>query len=126
MFGTVIDICKSIIDLISKDKEIKLETRLRVSSILNEISNILQDTAEKLKKDEYPHSNCATMRSLSNNLHFILIDIVNMDILDNLHSLLVEASEIERHFVTRKETNTVSKIEEASGEFKAMSLILKF
>jgi len=126
MFSTVIDICKSVIDLISKDNEIKLETRLRVSSILNEISNILQDTAEKLKKDEYPHSNCATMRSLSNNLHFILIDIVNMDILDNLHSLLVEASEIERHFATRKETNTISKIEEASGEFKAMSLILKF
>jgi hypothetical protein len=126
MFSTVIDICKSVIDLIYKDKEIKLETRLRVSSILNEISNILQDTADKLKKDEYPHSNCVTMRSLSNNLHFILIDIVNMDVLDNLHSLLVESSEIERHFTTRKEIDTISKIEEASGEFKAMSIILNF
>jgi hypothetical protein len=125
MFGIVIDICKSVIDLVSKDKEIKLEKRLRISQILSEISSILQDTADKLKKNEYPHANCAAMTSLSNNLHFILIDLVNMDMLDNLHHLLVEASQIEKQFALRKELDTIPKIEEAAGEFKAMSLILR-
>lgn len=126
MWSLIIDVCKTVIDLISKNEEIKLETRLRVSSILSEISDVLSDTAEKLKNDEYPHSNCIVMERLTNNLHFILIDLVSADILDNLYSLLIEASQIEKQFAVRKESNTIPRIEEVSGEFKAMSLFLKF
>ena len=125
MFSIIIDICKSIIDLISKDNEVRLETRLRMSTILLEISQVLQDTADKLKKDEYPHSNCAVMERLSNNLHFILIDLVNMDVLDNLYELLVQSSQVEKQFATRNDPDTIPTIEKAAGEFRAMSMILR-
>jgi hypothetical protein len=125
MLSFVLDLCKYVIEQVTKNKEIKLETRLRISTILFEISSILQDTADKLKKDEYPHANCVAMTSLSNNLHFILIDLVDMDVLDKLHNLLIEASQVEKQFAIRKEPNTIPMIEEAAGEFKAMSLILK-
>lgn len=126
MFDIVLDICKSVIDLVHKDQEIKLDTKLRVSSILSEISNILQDTADKLKKDEYPHSNCVVMKRMADHLHFSLIDLVNMDVLDNLHKVLIESSEVEKQFALRKELDTIPKIEEAAGEFKAMAMILRF
>lgn len=126
MFSTIIDICKSIIDLIHKDDEIRKETKQRVSSLLEQISDVLQDTADKLKRDEYPHSNCVVLETLSKNLHFTLMDLVNMDVLDNLHQLLSDASQIEKQYAFRKDPKTIPTIEKASGEFKAMSMILKF
>lgn len=126
MFGTLVDICKTILDYVRAEGELRSETRLRVSSILEEISNVLKDTSEKLKNDEYPHFNCVILERLSDNLHFNLIEHVKPDQLDNLHSLLKEASQIEKLYNVRKEPNTIIELEKTSAEFKSLSILMKF
>lgn len=126
MLSTSIDLCKNIIDLVLRKKELKQDSKLRISEILKEISLILEDTANKLLIDEYPHSNCVVLRKLSDSLHFQLIDYVDVDTLDELHQSLINSSNIEQEFTKRKDYDTIPKILECSGQFKSLSLLLKF
>lgn len=123
MLSVAVDICKSIIDNLRKDEELRFEEKLRVSTLLNEISKVLEDTAQKLKSDEYPHYNCALLEKLSDNLHFYLIDYVRPQVLDDLHTALREASQIEKTFAIRKEPETIPMVESAAAKFKAMSML---
>lgn len=125
MLSIAVDICKTIIETLRKSKELRLDDRLRVSTILEEISKIILDTAEKLKIDEYPHYNCALLEKLSERLHFHLIDFVKPADLDNLHDTLKEASQIEKTFALRKEPETIPSLEEAAAEFKTLSILIK-
>ena len=125
MITTVIDICKNIIDFASKRKEIDDKNKEKISKILEEISLILEDTANKLSQDEYPHGNCVVMEKLSNELHSNLIKYFPEEDINDLHKALIVSSQVEREFANRKEPETIPTILRASGEFKAMSMILK-
>lgn len=126
MISIAIDICKGVIDYLNNKGELRLEERMRVSSILNEISEILLDTANRLKINEYPRHNCGVLEKLSKDLHFQLIDHVKPDELDRLHEVLLEASQVEKQFTFRFDPETIPTIENASAEFKAMSILMKF
>jgi len=125
MLSIAIDLCKGIIENLRKENELRLDERIRISGILDEIGSILIDTSEKLKKDEYPSFNCMMLEKLANQLHFQLIDLVNVNDLDNLHKVLVESSNVEKSFAQRKDPQTILIIENAAAEFKTLSLMLK-
>lgn len=125
MFEIVVNLCKNVIDFIQKDKEIESENKQKISVVLEDISKLLQDTADKLKNDEYPHANCIALKKLSDNLRTELLEVVEHDKVDGLHMQLVKASQIEREYAFRKQPNTITVIENASGEFKAMAILLK-
>ena len=125
MLSIALDLCKGVLENLRKENELRLDERLRISGILNDIGNILIDTSEKLKKDEYPSFNCLMLEKLANQLHFQLIDLVNFEELDNLHKVLVESSNVEKSFSQRKEPETILIIENAAAEFKTLSLMLK-
>lgn len=125
MISVILDICKTFVDFIMKNKEIQKQKKEKISLILEEISKILQDTADKLKKDEYPHGNCVVMEKLSLNLNKELAGLIPDEDLKQLIDSLIDASRVEREFALRKEPNTIPEIEMVSGEFKAMSMLLK-
>lgn len=125
MLNFVFDLCKNVIDFVIKDGEIKLENKLRISSILSEISQIIEDTADKLERDEYPHSNCVVLKNLSNQLHFSLIDFVPAEQIDDLHNKLIQASNIEKEFAVRKEPNTIPELRKVAGDFKSLSILIR-
>ena len=125
----MLDICigllKDTIDFVVKKKEINEHKKMKISLVLEEISDIVKNTAESLSKDEYPHFNCSLMEKMSDRLHFYLIDYVPQEQLDELHGLLKESSQIEKQFTLRKEKDTIPKLYEASASLKSISLLLK-
>lgn len=125
MLDLCVSLVKDAIELVIKSKQIRNDTKLRISVLLEEISKILSDTATKLEKDEYPHFNCSLMEKLSDHLHFHLTDTLPKKQLDELEQVLREASQVERQFATRKDADTIPSIINASAEFKAVSLLLK-
>lgn len=125
MLSTAIELCKSTIDLFYKSKETRHDTKLRVGILLEEISKILTDTADKLSKDEYPHFNCALMEKMCDHLHFHMTGVISEEQLDELHLVLKEASQVEKQFALRYEPNTIPSIYKAAGEFKALGLLIK-
>jgi len=125
MLSTAIELCKSVIDLFYKSKDIRQDTKLRVGVLLEEISKILIDTADKLSKDEYPHFNCGLMEKMCDHLHFHITGIIPEIQLNELYVALKEASQVEKQFSLRHEPNTISSIYKAAGEFKSLGLLIK-
>jgi hypothetical protein len=125
MLGTSIDLLKSVVDLVVKNKQMKKETKIRIAILLEEISNLLEDTANKLSNNEYPHFNCALMNKMSDHLYFHLTDYIPENQLKELHDSLRESSQVEKQFANRGEISTIPSIYEAAGNFKAFSLLLK-
>lgn len=125
MLSTAIELCKSAIDLFYKSKETSKNTKLRVGILLEEISNILKDTADRLSKDEYPHFNCFLMEKMCDKLHFYITGIVPEEQLDELYDALKEATQVEKQFALRQDPNTIPAIYKAAAEFKSLSLMIK-
>jgi hypothetical protein len=125
MLSTAIDLCKSVIDIVFKNRQIQHDTKLRIAILLEEISKILEDTADKLSKDEYPHFNCALMKKMSHNLYHYIKDVVPEEQSKSLIESLKDASQVEKQFAIRSEKNTIPSIYQAAGEFKALGFLLK-
>jgi hypothetical protein len=102
-----------------------VNNRLRVSVLLDEVSKILEDTATKLSKDEYPHMNCALMEKMTNHIEFFLDGKIPQNLLEQLHKSLIESSQVEIQFANRGNDGVIESIFNASAEFKTISMLLK-
>ena len=125
MLSFAIELCKEALSYITNNKKTKIELKLRISVLLEEISNLLEDTATKLEKDEYPHFNCALLEKMTNHLHFHLQEHVPEKQVDELRNTLLNSTQVEKEFNKRHEFDTIPNLKKAAGEFKAMSLLLK-
>jgi hypothetical protein len=125
MLSTAIELCKAALEYINSNKKTKKELKLRISVLLEEISKLIEDTALKLEKDEYPHFNCALLEKMSNHLHFHLLEYVPQEEVDELRKTLIESTQIEKEFAKRHDPKTIPSLKSAAGEFKAMSLLMK-
>lgn len=124
MYSLLIDLIKNVVDMAQKNKTINIQYKQKISEILNEISVVLFDTAQKLRNDQYPHMNCAILERLASNFQFYSSDIISFDDLNILRTALLEASQIEKQFALRNEPDTIPEIEKAAGEFRAMAIII--
>lgn len=124
MFSLLIDLVKNLVDIAQKTKTVNIQYKEKISKLLTEISDVLTDTALKLRNDEYPHMNCAILERLSSNLQFYASDIISLDDANILRTALLEASQIEKLFAIRNEKDTIHGIEKAAGEFRAMAILV--
>lgn len=126
MIAQAFEIAKSFLQFILVTKDIEKEKKEKISEVLLEISLLLDDTADKLSKDEYPHNNCSVMERLSTDLLNSVKEYLPENIsYDSAHKLLLEASQLEKHFTNRQDGITIPTIQKAAGEFKALSIISK-
>lgn len=124
MFSLIIEILSKFVDIINENEKISIQEKEKTSKILYEISEIILDTAVKLSRDEYPHNNCVVLEKLSNNLHLNLIDYIDEKENDRLHSLLKDASNIEKLYAYRHNKDIIHDLMKISGEFRFASIFL--
>jgi hypothetical protein len=125
MFDLCINLLRESVDYVIKHKDMNVNNRLRVSVLLDEVSKILEDTATKLSKDEYPHMNCALMEKMTNHIEFFLDGKIPQNLLEQLHKSLIESSQVEIQFANRGNDGVIESIFNASAEFKTISMLLK-
>lgn len=125
MLDIAVKLCREALDILIKKNEIDRQHRERVSNLLDEISEILQYTANDLRKNVYPHGNCQIMSGLSTKLYGYLLNVIPNEDLDRLMNEMNKASEVELQFAIRELPDTIPTIEKAAGEFKLMSMLLK-
>jgi vesicle coat complex subunit len=126
MFSLFVDVCKKGIEMFVSYKKNEQEDRLRVAEILLDISKILDDTADKLSQDFYPHNNCIIMERLSSELKNKIKPFMTDEQSDILELCLKDVVFLEKQFANRKDPDTIPSIRSASGEFQAMSILLRF
>lgn len=122
MWLEIIKITKELIgDFIKSTKEEKEN----VSVLLSQISDLLLNVVNDLENDNYPHFSCSIMQSLTKEFHQKVKVVLEKEKSDYLENLLIQSSFLEKEFALRKEPNTIIKLKEVAGEFKAISLLLK-
>lgn len=122
MWLEIIKMTKDFIgDYIKSDKEDKE----KVSVLLNDMSDLLMSVVKDLENDIYPHSSCSTMKVLTSEFYNKIKFILDDDKSVYLEYLLIQSSLLEREFALRKEPDTIIKLNEAAGEFKAISMLIK-
>lgn len=114
---------KYLIGVFSNKKIAKKEKRLRLSSTLKTIGDLLSNTAVDLKKDIYPHGSCAAMDTLSKALVDEMGDLLTPDQAESLRINLEMSSRLEELYAKRKDEEFLNKIEQAAGHFYAMSIL---
>lgn len=123
MLDIAVSLCKNVIDFVVMKNNVDNAKKNSITECLNEISDVLIDTANSLEQNIYPHMNCAIMHSLSKKLLVILSDYISEEDAVRLTQVMNEASEVEKQFSLREEPDTIPKIYRAAGEFKAMALL---
>ena len=125
MWDKAFDLIKLVVELFGKERVEKKENLKHISEVILEISEVVADTVEKMKRDEYPHQNCGILMMNSQNLCNLLEDSIDEKILEQLKEVLDQASQIELMFSKRDEPGLIDSLEEISGKLKAFSILIK-
>lgn len=125
MWDKAFDLIKWTAELFGRERVEGRENLKHISEVILEISEVVADTVEKMKRDEYPHQNCGILMMHSQNLCNLLEDSIDEKILAQLKEVLDQASQIEIMFSKRAEPGLINSLEEISGKLKAFSIHIK-
>lgn len=125
MWDKAFDLIKLVVELFGKECAEGRENIKHISEVILEISEVVSDTVEKMKRDEYPHQNCGILMMHSQNLCNLLEGSIDEKILAQLKEVLDQASQIELMFSKRGEPGLIDSLEEISGKLKAFSIHIK-
>jgi len=125
MWDKAFDLIKLVVELFGKERVEGRENLKHISEVILEISEVVADTVEKMKRDEYPHQNCGILMMHSQNLCNLLEGSIDEKILAQLKEVLDQASQIELMFSKRDEPGLIDSLEEISGKLKAFSILIK-
>lgn len=125
MWDKAFDLIKWTVELFVRERVEGRENLKHISEVILEISEVVADTVEKMKRDEYPHQNCGILMMHSQNLCNLLEDSIDEKILAQLKEVLDQASQIELMFSKRDEPGLINSLEEISGKLKAFSIHIK-
>jgi hypothetical protein len=118
-----IDIVKILIDVLKKTREADAEKRKSISNLYQTMSDLLAETATELSGDIYPAGKCSTMWSLSQNILEYIKDKISEEEVLSLSQMLHSCSQLEREYATRQDPETINKLIETAGHFKALSIL---
>lgn len=125
MFTIILDLVKFFVEFSDKNAEKDYENLKKVSDTLEKISDILKDTHEKISNDIYPHDNCRILEIFCGQLE----SLIKYKLSDEQQKLLIDSivnsTNVEKLYHERKDKSTLEQLLISSGEFKALSILLK-
>lgn len=125
MFSLFFELLSKVVEIIKNNSEMDRTRKFDISGILFDISSILLDTSVKLSEDKYPHHNCQIMEKLSDDLYNSLDGYVDNDTRNKINELLKESSQLEKLYQLRENKEIIRELMRISGEFNAMSILIK-
>lgn len=110
-------------DFIKNKANAEKEKRQRLARVCLSVSNLLNEAANDLNNDEYPHGKCSSMHTLCDSMYEVLKDLTTKEKCDELMSIMRNASNLEVEFARRNDPDTAIQLQIAAGAFYSIYLI---
>jgi hypothetical protein len=124
MIETLIEAGKFLIGVFSEKKKMKKQRKDKLSSTLKTIGDLIHSVALDLQNNTYPHGSCAAMEALSDTLIQELDEFLNDPQKQILNEALHMSTKLESMYAQRNDPEYINKIEQASGHFYAVSILV--
>lgn len=125
MFSTIIDVVSLFINVYNNEETKELTKKSRVADVLENISEILKDTHDKIMSNTYPHDNCRVLEILYKELQSIVEPYLSEHEKNMLLNSILDSINVEKLFHQRENKEIMEQLLLSSGDFKALSIILR-
>lgn len=123
------EIGKTLFDLIGgilgNKISMKEEQKKKIGSKLFAIHDLLNQTADDLENNIYPHGNCEALRVVTEELKPLLEPHFDIEKVNEIYKMMMNASNVELDFAKRGEPQTIILLRRASGTFLGLSISYK-
>lgn len=125
MLSTILEVVKFFLVVYDKEQDYEEQQKNKVADILENISGILKDTYNKISSDNYPHDNCKVLEILCNQLQSMISNYLSEEQRELLTYSISQSINIEKLYHERQDKNKLEQLLISSGEFRALSMIIK-
>jgi hypothetical protein len=131
VFDAVIQGVNCVLSLAGELSKAEERRRERVSAWLQELGELIQDIADKIELNDYPHNTCAQMEIMVDHFPLIVDDLIHAEKLKTITEILRACTRIEQLFgemstVKKKQRDKmIVQLLQASGKLQGLASIIR-
>lgn len=131
VFDALIQGVNCVLGLAGELSKAEERRRERVASWLQELGELIQDIADKIEVNDFPHNTCAQMEIMVDHFPLIVDDLLNPKKLQKITEMLKACTQIEQLFgemsaVKKKQRDKmIVQLLHASGQLQGLASVIK-
>lgn len=131
VFTSIVGVIKELLGLADSFSQADERKRERVAAWLQQLGELIQDIADKIELNDYPHNTCAQMEIMVDHFPLIVDDLLEEEKLKTITEMLKSCTQIEQLFgemnnVKKKECDKmIVQLLNASGKLQGLASIIK-
>ncbi len=131
VFNAVVSGVNCILGLAGELSKAEERRRERVAAWIQELGEIIEDVANKLELNDYPHNTCAQMEIMVDHFPLVVGDLVHKKKIETIQEILRSSSQIEALFgeaqnVDKEQRDDmINTLLRASGKLQGLASIIK-
>lgn len=131
IFKTIIDAIQGVLGIANELSKADDRKRERVAAWLQELGELIQDIADKIELNDYPHNTCAQMEIMVDHFPMVIDDLIEEEKSKTIIEMLRTCTQIEQLFgeistLKKKERDRmIVQLLHASGKLQGLASIIK-
>lgn len=131
VFTGIVGVIKELLGIADAFSQADDRKRERVAAWLQQLGELIQDIADKLELNDYPHNTCAQMEIMVDHFPLIVDDLLEEEKLKTITEMLKSCTQIEQLFgemstLKKKERDKmIVQLLHASGKLQGLASIIK-
>lgn len=132
VFTAIVAVVSEIISIANVFKRADEAKREKIAAWMQGLGELIQDVADKIELNDYPHNTCAQMEIMVERFPKVVGGILDKDTIDSLAEQLRSCCKVEQLFgelstLSKKERdNNIVILLNASGKLRGWSSIIKY
>lgn len=131
VFDAVIRGVNCVLGLAGELSKAEERRRERVAAWIQELGEIIQDVADNLETNDYPHNTCAQMEIMIEHFPLVVGDLVHDTKIETIQTILKDSTRIEALFGEAQNADKeqrddmINTLLRASGKLQGLASIIK-
>jgi hypothetical protein len=131
VFTGIVGVIKEILGIADAFSQADERKRERVAAWLQQLGELIQDIADKIELNDYPHNTCAQMEIMVDHFPLVVDDLLEKEKLKTITEMLKSCTQIEQLFgemstLKKKERDKmIVQLLNASGKLQGLASIIK-